>query len=266
MQEPLSFTFEPVAIYRSAAKYPYEAPRQGVYAKLPGTVEFPDEPRYHTALADLEGFDRIWLIFVFDQAMRKDWNPLVAPPLTAGKPHYGVFSTRSPHRPNPIGMSCVKLLEIKGNILTVSESDLLSGTPILDVKPYIPAVDSFPDAAAGWRDHVDETPWNVIYSDDARKAMSFIRQLSGLDLENFCHVQLCFDPLNRKRKRLSQQGNDLFLHCRTWKIKIVPDEENRTIYVKNVFSNYSHSDLEPDAPDPHGDKEYHRIFQSGAEQ
>ena len=76
-----TFNFEPVAIYHSAAKYPYEAPRQGVYAKLPGTVEFPDEPRYHTALADLEGFDRIWLIFVFDQktSLRCIFHPVATP-------------------------------------------------------------------------------------------------------------------------------------------------------------------------------------------
>ncbi|MBR4076612.1 MAG: hypothetical protein IKK25_07110, partial [Lentisphaeria bacterium] len=103
-------------------------------------------------------------------------------------------------------------------------------------------------------------------SPDALKAMSFIRELSGLDLENFCHVQLCYDPLNRKRKRLSQCGNDLFLHCRTWKMKIVADEEHRTVFVENVFSNYSRTDLIPDAPDPHGDKDFHRIFQTEREQ
>lgn len=258
MTEP--FTFTPVAVYHSAAKYPYEAPRQGVYSRLPGTVVFPEDGPYAAALADLQGFDRIWLIFVFHHVQGEQWKPFVAPPVTDGKEHHSLFSTRSPHRPNPIGLSCVRLLAIKENILTVTESDLLDGTPILDVKPYIPEIECFPDSAAGWRDHIFREEWQIVYEPQVTAAFAFVKAHTGLDLENFCHVQLRFDPLNRKRKRLSGTEECLYLHCRTWKMALDVFQEQYVIRVKSVQSNYSAEELLPDAPDPYGDKEAHRLF------
>lgn len=104
-----------------------------------------------TAWRDLAGFERIWLLFVFDRS--QGWTPLVRPPRGGGK--RGVLATRSPHRPNAIGLSAVELLAAEEGVLRVRGLDLLDGTPILDIKPYVPYADAFPTAAAGWIDELD---------------------------------------------------------------------------------------------------------------
>lgn len=111
----------------------------------------PDLPA--SAWQDLAGFERIWLVFVFDRS--EGWKPLVRPPRGGGK--RGVLATRSPHRPNAIGLSAVELLAVEDGILRVRGLDLLDGTPILDIKPYVPYADAFPGATAGWIDELDRT-------------------------------------------------------------------------------------------------------------
>jgi tRNA-Thr(GGU) m(6)t(6)A37 methyltransferase TsaA len=103
------------------------------------------------ALRDLEGFQRIWVVFAFHRS--EGWKPLVRPP--RGRAKRGVFATRSPHRPNAIGLSCVELVGVEGRRLTLRGVDLLDGTPVLDIKPYVPYADAFPEAGAGWIDQVD---------------------------------------------------------------------------------------------------------------
>lgn len=103
-------------------------------------------------LQDLNGFDRVWLIFVFHQS--EGWKSSVKPP--RGGPKRGVYSTRAPHRPNAIGLSAVELLKIEGRTLYLRGVDLLDGTPVLDIKPYVPYADAFPDSKAGWIDELDE--------------------------------------------------------------------------------------------------------------
>lgn len=105
------------------------------------------------AFRDLAGFDRIWLVFVFDRS--EGWKAEVRPPRGGGK--RSVLATRSPHRPNPIGLSAVELVAVEANGLRVRGLDLLDGTPILDIKPYVPYADAFPTAAAGWIDAVDSS-------------------------------------------------------------------------------------------------------------
>ena len=111
-----------------------------------GTIEI--DPPYRAALADLDSFQRIWLLFVFDRS--RGWAPTVKPP--RGGPKRGVLATRAPNRPSPIGLTCVALesLDATAGALHVAGIDLLDGTPILDVKPYLPFVDAFPDAGHGW--------------------------------------------------------------------------------------------------------------------
>lgn len=105
------------------------------------------------AFADLAGFTRIWLIFVFDRS--EGWKPQVRPPRGGGK--RSVLATRSPHRPNAIGLSAVELVAVEERALRVRGVDLLDGTPILDIKPYVPYADAFPDSRAGWIDAIDAT-------------------------------------------------------------------------------------------------------------
>ena len=127
-------------------------PRQsGLVKALKGTVVFAPEYRNPDAVRGLEGFSHIWLIWQFSEAVREGWSPMVRPPRMGGNTRMGVFATRSPFRPNAIGLSSVKLDRVEfsptlGPVLHVSGADLMDGTPILDIKPYLPGVDSHPEA------------------------------------------------------------------------------------------------------------------------
>lgn len=131
-------------------------PRQsGLVPELTAQIVFEPEFRNPDALRGLEGFSHIWLIWQFSRAVRDTWSPTVRPPRLGGNARLGVFATRSPFRPNPIGLSCVRLLEIRqdpslGPVLIVSGADLLDQTPIYDIKPYLPYADSVPEAVGGF--------------------------------------------------------------------------------------------------------------------
>ena len=147
---------EPVAHIRTAFSTKFGVPRQaGLVPALRGRVVFTPDYRNPDALRGLEGFSHIWLIWEFSEAKRAQWSPTVRPPRLGGNVRMGVFATRSPFRPNPIGLSCVKLEAIAddpelGPVLEVSGADLMDGTPILDVKPYLPYCDCRPEATAGF--------------------------------------------------------------------------------------------------------------------
>ena len=138
-------------------------PRQsGMVEELKGQIVFEPEYRNPDAVRGLEDFSHIWLIWEFSEAIREDWSPTVRPPRLGGNTRKGVFATRSPFRPNPIGLSSVKLDMISfndenGPVLHVSGADLMDGTPVYDVKPYIPFTDSHPEAIGGFADeHVND--------------------------------------------------------------------------------------------------------------
>lgn len=132
-------------------------PRQSnVVQELPGRIVFEPEYRNEAALRGIEGFDYLWLIWQFSEAVRDKWSPTVRPPILGGNTRVGVFATRSPFRPNAIGLSSVKLEKVElhtpeGPVLHISGADLMNGTPILDIKPYLAYVDSHPEAAQGFR-------------------------------------------------------------------------------------------------------------------
>jgi tRNA-Thr(GGU) m(6)t(6)A37 methyltransferase TsaA len=163
MHEPSSdsssrdFTSRPIAWVRSPYARRIDAPHQAtvvagtetgdaVEARIEFAAEFPA-----TAFRDLAGFERIWLVFVFHRS--EGWKPEVRPPRGGGK--RSVLATRSPHRPNAIGLSAVELIGVDERALRVRGMDLLDGTPILDIKPYVPYADAFPTARAGWIDAID---------------------------------------------------------------------------------------------------------------
>lgn len=131
-------------------------PRQsGLVDALRATVVFEPEFRNADALRGLEGFSHLWLIWEFSEARRDGWSPTVRPPRLGGNARMGVFATRSPFRPNPLGLSCVRLEGIRhdaalGAVLDVSGADLMDGTPIYDVKPYLPYADCKPEAVGGF--------------------------------------------------------------------------------------------------------------------
>ncbi|MBQ2996173.1 MAG: tRNA (N6-threonylcarbamoyladenosine(37)-N6)-methyltransferase TrmO [Oscillibacter sp.] len=133
----------------------FGVPRQsGLVEALESTIVFEPEYRNADALRGLEGFSHIWLVWVFDKAARDTWSPTVRPPRLGGNTRMGVFATRSPFRPNPIALSCVRLKSIEetseGTVLRILGADLMDGTPILDIKPYIPYADCKEDATGGF--------------------------------------------------------------------------------------------------------------------
>ena len=148
------------AIARIRSDFPtkFGIPRQsGLVEDLRSTVVFEPEYRNPDALRGIEEFSHLWLIWQFSQAVRQGWSPTVRPPRLGGNTRMGVFATRSPFRPNNLGLSCVRLLGIEhtreyGPVLHVGGADLMDGTPIFDIKPYIPYADAHPEAAGGFTD------------------------------------------------------------------------------------------------------------------
>lgn len=140
----------------------FGVPRQsGVIPELTARIVFEPEYRVPEAFRGLEDFTHIWLLWCFSQAVRQDWSPTVRPPRLGGNTRMGVFATRSPFRPNPVGLSSVRLLRVEldtplGPVLHVSGADLMNGTPIYDIKPYLPYTDSHPEATGGFTDHIEE--------------------------------------------------------------------------------------------------------------
>ena len=157
-----------IATIHSGFSSKFGIPRQsGLVESAKAEIVFEPPYRNADALRGLEDFSHIWLIWEFSQARREDWSPTVRPPRLGGNRRMGVFATRSPFRPNAIGLSCVRLEEIRwqteaGPVLKVSGADLMDGTPILDIKPYLPYADCHPDASGGFAAGVWERKLQVL--------------------------------------------------------------------------------------------------------
>ena len=145
----------------------FGVPRQsGLVPELAAVLEFEPGFRSPEAVRGLEAYSHIWLIWQFSENADRGWSPTVRPPRLGGNKRVGVFASRSPFRPNPLGLSCVRLLEVKldqerGPILLLGGADLVDGTPVYDIKPYVPYADSYPDAAGGFTDEVAWKPLEV---------------------------------------------------------------------------------------------------------
>ena len=158
----MSQTVEMHIIARIHSDFPtkFGIPRQSGLADVPARIVFEPEYRNADALRGIEGFSHLWLIWQFSAAVRDGWSPTVRPPKLGGNKRIGVFATRSPFRPNPIGLSCVRLERIEfsdthGPVLHVAGADLMDGTPIYDIKPYIPYADCHPEATEGFTGQVE---------------------------------------------------------------------------------------------------------------
>ena len=150
------FVIRPIARMESDLPEKFGVPRQaGIVEELEGRIVFEPEFRSPDALRGIEGFSHLWLIWQFSKALRDDFSPTVRPPRLGGNERMGVFATRSPFRPNALGLSCVRMLRVerdaeRGPVLVVGGADLLDGTPIFDIKPYIPYADCRPEALSGF--------------------------------------------------------------------------------------------------------------------
>ena len=151
-----------IARMRSDFPTKFGIPRQsGLVEELESTIVFEPEFRNPDALRGIEGYSHLWIIWQFSEAVRQEWSPTVRPPRLGGNTRMGVFATRSPFRPNNLGLSCVKLIGIEhteknGTVLHVAGADLMDGTPIFDIKPYIRYSDSLPEAIGGFTDTAED--------------------------------------------------------------------------------------------------------------
>lgn len=147
-----SFEIRPIARIKSDFDTPFGIPRQaGIVDALEARIVFEPEYRNDDALRGIDGYSHLWLIWQFSENLRADYSPTVRPPRLGGNTRVGVFATRSPFRPNALGLSCVRLLRLEktadsGTVIHVGGADLMNGTPIFDIKPYIPYSDCIPDA------------------------------------------------------------------------------------------------------------------------
>lgn len=176
----------PIAHMRSDFPTKFGIPRQsGLVEELRSMIVFEPEYRSEDALRGIEVFSHLWLIWQFSQAVREGWSPTVRPPRLGGNTRMGVFATRSPFRPNNLGLSCVRLLEVKhtqqyGTVLIVGGADLLDGTPIFDIKPYIPYSDSRPEAAGGFTDRVGDFLLDVKFPQELLEKLPADKQAAAV--------------------------------------------------------------------------------------
>ena len=166
-----------IARIHNAFDEKFGVPRQsGLAEEVLSMIVFEEEYRVPEALRGIEDFSHLWLIWGFDRAERDTWSPTVRPPRLGGNKRIGVFATRSPFRPNAIGLSCVKLISVEktdeGNVLIIAGADLVNGTPIYDIKPYLPYTDCRPDASGGFTDNAEKRTVRVEFSEKASEKLS----------------------------------------------------------------------------------------------
>ncbi|MCU0454397.1 MAG: tRNA (N6-threonylcarbamoyladenosine(37)-N6)-methyltransferase TrmO [Bacteroidetes bacterium] len=182
----------------------YSAPRQPATSRSRsvGVITLNPRSNFEQALHDLDGFGYVWVLFWFDQA--KGWKPKVLPPVS-DRTKRGLFATRSPHRPNPIGLSLCKLLSVKGRTILVENPDLLDGTPILDIKPYVPHAEAYPRAKAGWIGETHErTPptHRVVFTHPANRALTSLPAVERSTLRDYVRQTLSRDPFPHAYRRI----------------------------------------------------------------
>ena len=181
-------TMHVIAKMRSDFASKFGIPRQsGLVDSLRSTIVFEKEYRNPDALRGLEDFSHLWIIWQFSEAVREEWSPTVRPPRLGGNTRLGVFATRSPFRPNAIGLSCVKILGIEktaelGTVIHVSGADLMNGTPILDIKPYIPYCDCHADATGGFTSTASDYILEVIFPQNLLQRFPGEKRAAVLDL------------------------------------------------------------------------------------
>ncbi len=186
---------KPIGLIRSCYGEKFGIPRQpGLVRSATAILEL--LPPYNTeeALRGLEAFSHVWILFVFHESARESWKATVRPPRLGGNERVGVFASRSNFRPNPIGLSVVELLEVEGTTLKLGGGDFLDGTPVLDIKPYIPYVDRVPNATGAFADGAPEPVNEVLFSPEARKAVHELENEERPALRVIISDMLAYNP------------------------------------------------------------------------
>lgn len=211
------FSLKPIASFKTQRRNKYDCPRQGAYetSEELGEILIESELNFAQCTHDLQGFSHIWLLYAFHQA--QNWKPMVQPPTSEKK--RGVFATRAPHRPNPIGLSCVELVEVRRDRLVVKSFDLLDGTPILDIKPYVTRYDSIPLASEGWLAEPFAT-YTVEWSEVALEQAVWIEKNCDWNLRDALERNLRHKPFDKSHKRFARDGESLIYSMKTWRIRV----------------------------------------------
>jgi tRNA-Thr(GGU) m(6)t(6)A37 methyltransferase TsaA len=252
----------PIGYVRTASRLKFEAPRQpeadsdevNLIELLPGN-------QFEVALQDLEGFDKIWLVSWFDR--NESWRPRVLPPRGPSK-RRGVFATRSPHRPNPIGITCVSLFAVDGLTLKVGALDLTDGTPILDIKPYLRTVDSYPESGLGWVEEIEDAesrppPFHVGLEPRAVEQLNWLRDEWKIDFTDRALGILRRDPTPHRTRRILQLGvNRYRIGCGPWRMYYRIDGSE--VIVEEVDSGYSEDTFNSSRGEAIADREIHLAF------
>ena len=240
-----SLTLEPIGVAHTPFTEKRMAPRQPSAARgVEGTLELYPGRDFEHALDDLGEWSHVWVLYWFDRV--EGWRPKVLPPRVGAEgektTRKGVFSTRSPHRPNPIGLSVLRLLSVDGLVLRVSDVDLLDGTPILDVKPYVKYTDIVPDASDGWLAPRDPRPsWEVQFEEHARAQLAFLLD-QGVDLEPPITQSLALGPQPHPYRRIRADGDGFVLAHKEWRVRFCV--EGRVVRVASLASGYRPKELE----------------------
>jgi tRNA-Thr(GGU) m(6)t(6)A37 methyltransferase TsaA len=217
--EDRGYRFEPIGFVRSPFEERVQAPRQAPVARdVEGRIELLPGRGYDHALEGLADWEYVWVVFVFHRNLEqgRGWKAKVQPPRAARK--IGVFATRSPHRPNPIGLTAARVERVEGLVVRVRGLDLLDGTPVLDLKPYVAYADAFPTAGAGWLEVRDPIPpWRVTLDDRAKAQLEWLAT-HGVELHGPIEAALSLGPVPRPYRRIRPRGDALELAVKDWRV------------------------------------------------
>jgi tRNA-Thr(GGU) m(6)t(6)A37 methyltransferase TsaA len=241
----VQYLFEPIGVVRSPFTERAEAPRQTAAARdVPGRIELFAGRGFEDALVGLDGWEYAWVVFVFHRNVEegRGWKPKVQPPRAEAK--VGVFATRSPHRPNPIGMSVVRIERVEGLLVHVRDLDVLDGTPVLDLKPYVPYADAYPEARSGWLEVRDpRSAWEVTFSPEATAELAWLLE-RGVDLRGGISSVLALGPQPHAYRRIRKHGDGMRLAMKEWRVDFQVEEQR--ILVRGLRSGYRAKELATD--------------------
>jgi tRNA-Thr(GGU) m(6)t(6)A37 methyltransferase TsaA len=241
-------TLEPIGVLRSPWRELAEIPRQPAAARgVQGRVELVKDRHLEDAIADLDSWDHLWLLWWFDRA--GGYRPKVLPPRS--KTRRGVLATRSPHRPNPIGLSLVRLVAVEAPLtLVVCDVDILDNTPILDIKPYVAYTDCAPTTSSGWLENDPGPRHTVSFTPAALEQLAFLAAL-GIDLRETIEQRLTLGPEPHAYRRISVHGPRRRLALKSWRVWFHVEEGE--LVVERIDTGYRARQLEGDdaALEPH---------------